>query len=108
MDEVSIESPVPVPMLSGATAYSPPRHPAPVDLHLDGNEGAAPPEALLAALQGLGSDLLRRYPDARPLERELAARFGVDPARVIVTAGGDDGLERAVRAGMVGQEILKG
>lgn len=98
MDEVSSESPVPVPMLSGATAYSPPRHPAPVDLHLDGNEGAAPPEALLAALQGLGSDLLRRYPDARPLERELAARFGVDPARVIVTAGGDDGLERAVRA----------
>ncbi len=98
MDEFSIESPVPVPMLSGATAYSPPRHPAPVDLHLDGNEGAAPPEALLAALQGLGSDLLRRYPDARPLERELAARFGVDPARVIVTAGGDDGLERAVRA----------
>ncbi len=98
MDEVPIESPVPVPILAGASAYSPPRHLAPVDLHLDGNEGAAPSESLLAALQGLGTDLLRRYPDAKPLERALAARFHVDPVRVVVTAGGDDGLERAVRA----------
>ena len=98
MDQGLAESPVPVPMMSGATAYSAARHPAPVDLYLDGNEGAAPPETLLAALNGMGSDLLCRYPDAAPLERELAGRFGVDPARVVVTAGGDDGLERAVRA----------
>lgn len=88
---------VPVPALRGLKAYSPPRHPAPVDLHLDGNEGAIPPEALLAVLEGLGPDELRRYPDAHPLEAALARRFGVDPARVVVTAGGDDALERALR-----------
>ncbi len=86
-----------MPALAGMSAYAPPRHPAPVDLHLDGNEGATPPEALLQGLQGLHADELRRYPDARPLEAELARRFGVEPGRVLVTAGGDDALERALR-----------
>jgi histidinol-phosphate aminotransferase len=96
LDDVEVVQPVPA--LTGMTAYSTPKHPAPIDLHLDGNEGVLPPEALLQTLEGLGADELRRYPDALPLEEALARRFGVDPVRVVVTAGGDDALERAVRA----------
>jgi histidinol-phosphate aminotransferase len=53
-------------------------------LRLDGNEGARTP--------------WRRYPDTRPLEEQLAARWSVDPSRVLVTAGGDDLIDRACRA----------
>lgn len=38
--------------------------------------------------------LLRRYPDASRLERQLAARFGISPECIIVTAGADDALCR--------------
>ncbi|MEZ4239515.1 MAG: aminotransferase class I/II-fold pyridoxal phosphate-dependent enzyme [Myxococcota bacterium] len=66
--------------------YRVPRPAGPIDLWLDANEGAPqPPE-------------LRRYPDAGPLERQLAARLGLDPAQVLVTAGADDALDRCFRA----------
>ncbi|MBM4394409.1 MAG: aminotransferase class I/II-fold pyridoxal phosphate-dependent enzyme [Deltaproteobacteria bacterium] len=91
------------PALRGMVAYRVPRHPAPIDLYLDGNEGAVPPigEAL-GLLHAAGPDVLRRYPDARPLEALVAADLGVDAARVIVTAGGDDALDRLCRAVLAG------
>lgn len=98
---------VPVPALAGVTAYRTPVHGAPIDLHLDGNEGAVPPVDLVDGLGAAGSDLMRRYPDARALEARLAARFGLDPARVLVTAGGDDALERACRSVLTaGREMI--
>ena len=42
--------PRPASRLAGVGAYRVPRPLAPVDLYLDGNEGAAPPPALLDAL----------------------------------------------------------
>jgi histidinol-phosphate aminotransferase len=42
--------------------------------------------------------LLRRYPDTAPLEAALAARFGIAPERVAVTAGADDAIDRVCRA----------
>jgi len=82
--------------VAGVSAYRVPRHPAPVDLDLRGNEGAVPDVALLESLRG--SDVLRRYPDVGPVRRRLAARFGLPEARVLVTAGGDDALDRLCRA----------
>ncbi len=38
------------------------------------------------------------YPKAGELEGELAARFGVEPARVLVSAGADEALDRVCRA----------
>lgn len=86
----------PAARVAGVTAYRVPRHPAPVDLDLRGNEGAVPDAALLQTLSG--EDVLRRYPDAGPVRRRLAARFGVAEDRVLVTAGGDDALDRLCRA----------
>lgn len=64
--------------------------PANIDLFLDANEGPSldltpPPPS---------PDLLRHYPDSAPLERAIASHYNIDPARVIVTAGGDDAITR--------------
>jgi histidinol-phosphate aminotransferase len=91
-------APKPSRAASAVTAYRPPRHPAPIDLRLDANEGAPPAPAVLAALADSGPEGLRRYPSAAALERAIATGCGVDPARVVVTAGADDGIERALRA----------
>lgn len=77
-------------------AYSVPRAEAVTDLHLDANEGATPPPELLDAVGAPSA--WRRYPDAAALEAKLARRFGVEPSRVLVTAGADDALDRVCRA----------
>ena len=78
--------------------YRGPTQPEPGVLKLDGNEGNPPPRKLLEDLAVADLSRLRDYPDARPLESEIAERLGVDPARVIVTAGADDALDRVFRA----------
>ncbi len=87
----------PAPALAAVTAYAVPRAGAPVDLHLDGNEGAWPSPALYDAL-GADVERLRRYPSTQALEAALAARVGVTADRVLVTAGGDESIDRACRA----------
>ena len=78
--------------------YKGPTQPEPGVLRLDGNEGNPPPRKLLEDLAVADLSKLRDYPDARPLESEIAERLGVDPARVLVTAGADDALDRVFRA----------
>src|SRR5438046_9836336 len=80
-----------------ATAY---RRPAGVPgmLRLDSNEGVLPSPALLGDLANADPELLRRYPDVSALEAALAARVGVAPERLMVTAGADEGIDRACRA----------
>lgn len=91
-------SPFLTPRLASWTAYKVPRHPAPIDLFLDGNEGLSPPPELLRWLAEAPVDVVRRYPSAQHLEARLAALHGVDPARVMVAAGGDDAIDRLCRA----------
>ncbi len=67
-------------------------------LRLNSNEGPRAPQALLAELAALDPELLRRYPDATAVETALAARAGVSPERVVVTAGADEALDRICRA----------
>ena len=78
--------------------YKGPTQPEPGVLKLDGNEGNPPPRRLLEDLAVADLSRLRDYPDARPLESEIAERLGMDPARVVVTAGADDALDRVFRA----------
>ncbi|MCH7932503.1 MAG: aminotransferase class I/II-fold pyridoxal phosphate-dependent enzyme [Gemmatimonadetes bacterium] len=78
--------------------YQGPAQPAPGVLKLDGNEGNPPPRRLLEDLAAADLSLVRDYPDARPLESQIAERLGVDPARVVVTAGADEALDRMFRA----------
>ena len=78
--------------------YRVPRHPAPTQLRLDGNEGLLPPEQILKSLKNLTANALKQYPDAHELESKLARHFNLPPESVLVTAGGDDALLRMCRA----------
>ena len=98
---------VPSPAAATASRYHVPRAGAPIDVFLDGNEGAVPSLSLYDGLPAFGPDLLRRYPDAHGLEADFAARLGVDPARVLVTAGGDETIDRVCRALLApGRELI--
>jgi histidinol-phosphate aminotransferase len=79
----------------GLRGYRVPATTQVLDLDLRGNEGALPDPALLTALGDPA--ILRRYPDARAVEAALAARLGLDPSQILVTAGGDDALDRICR-----------
>jgi histidinol-phosphate aminotransferase len=93
--------------VAGIKPYSVPRHPAPTDLKLDANEGQAPRAEYLAALAAVGPDLMRRYPDASLVQDRLARRFSIPRECVIVTAGGDDSLDRICRSVLgPGKELL--
>jgi histidinol-phosphate aminotransferase len=67
-------------------------------LRLDRNEGLLPSIDLLAALAQADPEILRRYPDVSALTALLAARCGVGPERVLVTAGADEAIDRICRA----------
>jgi len=97
----------PTPFIAGLTAYSVPRAAAPIDLHLDGNEGDTPSSQLLRSLSEMDPSRLRRYPDAGPLERRIADHLGARANQVIVTAGADDALDRCCRALLApGREMI--
>ena len=86
------------PAIAAMRPYSVPRHPAPIDLKLDGNEGPAPAGLVAALSDAIGDEQLRRYPKASGLEQALARQLGIAPERVLVTSGADDALDRACRA----------
>lgn len=88
----------PATRVGDAPPYKVPRAAAPIDLYLDANEGAQPPPWLLDSLAVHYPEALRRYPSAAALETRLAGMYGVDPAQVIVTAGGDDAIDRLCKA----------
>jgi HAD superfamily hydrolase (TIGR01548 family) len=78
-----------------------------VDLRLDGNEGPAPDQAVVDAMTAAGPEILRAYPRPAGIEELLGARLGVEPGRVVVTAGADDAIERALRAVLgPGRELI--
>ena len=83
----------PRPRIDPAMAYARPPLPDGVTLRLDANEG-------IPAVQVVGRDpeLLRRYPDARPLEAMLARRYDLDASQVFVAAGADEVIDRCCRA----------
>jgi histidinol-phosphate aminotransferase len=89
-----VRAPSPIPALAGVRPYAVPAAAVPCDLRLDGSEGLSPPTLNLEA----SADLLRRYPKPAALEARLAQGFDVAPARVVMTAGADDALERVCRA----------
>lgn len=88
---------------SAAEAYR--RQPAPAGaLRLDANEGSAP--VYLSGHWPSAVEALRRYPDVRELEADLAALFAVSPDRVLATAGGDDAIDRLCRRFLAGGREL--
>lgn len=92
-------SPLPAPAMRNVAtrAYAPRRPAGPIDLDLAGTESPGSP-ANAALRENTARRAISRYPDATPLRNALAARHGVDPSQVLVTAGADEALERLFRA----------
>jgi histidinol-phosphate aminotransferase len=89
----------PLSRVHSAQAYRRRPPPGAIQLPLDANEGPPPAlDLMVDALRAAGPELLRRYPDATALEAALAQRSGVEPARVLVTAGADEAIDRCCRA----------
>jgi len=89
-----------------ASAYDQPVRGGAGMLRLDRNEGLLPSPAALAELAQADPELLRRYPDVTELTAVLAARWGVAPERVIVTAGADEAIDRICRAFLTPGRVL--
>ncbi|MDX2115982.1 MAG: aminotransferase class I/II-fold pyridoxal phosphate-dependent enzyme [Planctomycetota bacterium] len=70
-----------------------------IDLYLDANEGPdwRDDPALDDDGDGPTSERARRYPSAAELERRIASDLGVDASCVLLTAGGDDAIDRLCR-----------
>jgi len=97
------------PWIEPVAAYVP-RKPDPgIRWFLDANEGRPSlrvVSAISSALSGRASGV-GRYPSFLELESAVAARWRVDPARVVATAGGDDAISRIVAARLApGAKIL--
>lgn len=88
----------PAPRALALAAYRTPPYAVKVDLRLDGNEGPPPPADLVSAACPDARSVAWRYPDRGALREALADRHQVSPEQILVTAGGDDALDRALRA----------
>jgi histidinol-phosphate aminotransferase len=69
-----------------------------IELKLDSNESLSPVPPLDDGMWGNGDWHPNRYLRTTGVEDRLAERFGVAADHVVVTAGADDAIERAVRA----------
>jgi HAD superfamily hydrolase (TIGR01548 family) len=86
------------PLLPALKPYVVPAAGAPCDLRLDGNEGLGPTPALAEAMASLTDAHIQRYPKIDALHHLLCARHAVRPEQLVVTAGADDALYRAMIA----------
>jgi len=77
--------------------YSVPQSPTPVDLYLDRNEAILPELLDFNQDMLLGKELFCKYPSAVYLESLIAGQLGIDADRVMITAGGDEAIDRACR-----------
>jgi histidinol-phosphate aminotransferase len=97
----------PRPIVRDLIAYAVPRSNRPIDLWLDSNEGAQPSSKALRALREIDPQRIRRYPGKKRAEELIALKLGINPAHVILTAGGDDAIDRCCRAMLEpGREII--
>jgi histidinol-phosphate aminotransferase len=87
--------------------YAPPVAGPAIAVRLDANEGPGGCVDLGEIAGRLGPEAARRYPSAAGLERTLALRLGIDPSRILVTAGGDEAIDRVCRAFLgPGRELI--
>ena len=76
-----------------------------IDLSM--NEGEPPPRECLRVLDRIGPTVLRKYAAPAPLEEAYADYLGTAPANVLATTGGDDAIDRVMRAFLApGREMV--
>jgi histidinol-phosphate aminotransferase len=76
-------------------AYNPPKFKNEIDLQLSRNESCCPIDDLSQQLADQ-TDIVSQYPDHLPLQSAIGKYTGVDADRIVVTAGGDDAIDRVM------------
>ena len=80
-------------------AYNPPKFENEITLQLSRNESTcAIPEP-----GSLDAELIRQYPSHQSLQQLIGHHVGVDHERIVVTAGGDDAIDRIMRTSISGK-----
>ena len=77
-------------------AYSTPAFKHQIDLRLSGNESQCVIPDLAAYWRQLDSRFVSQYPSHTALQELIGDWIGVDSGRIVVTAGGDDSIDRVV------------
>ena len=77
-------------------AYSTPAFKHEIDLRLSGNESQCVIPDLAAYWRQLDSRFVSQYPSHQALQNLIGDWVRVDATRIVVTAGGDDSIDRIV------------
>lgn len=97
----------PSPAVASRPPYSVRKASGTIALNLAGNEGKPPPRELLQHLATAPTTIASQYPNTASLQQTLADMFHLSASQVIVTAGADDALFRALGAVLSpGRELL--
>ncbi|HMO15196.1 MAG TPA: imidazoleglycerol-phosphate dehydratase HisB [Pirellulaceae bacterium] len=76
-----------------------------VRIDLSRNEALPAIAPDLLAQYTLDASRVSRYPDSANLAKAIATRHGVDASQVVVTAGGDEAIDRVIRACLVNRQL---
>lgn len=82
--------------------YQTPEFQNKITLQLSRNESACAIEDLEEKLSGLDQALISTYPAHQKLQSQLGQYCNVPADRIVVTAGGDDGIDRVIRNAIQG------
>ena len=88
-------------MANSNSGYKPPDFKNEITLQLSRNESCAAMEDLDDQLGSLGAEFVSRYPSHVALQNLIGRWLRVDGDRIVVTAGGDDSIDRVMRTCLV-------
>jgi imidazoleglycerol phosphate dehydratase HisB/histidinol-phosphate/aromatic aminotransferase/cobyric acid decarboxylase-like protein len=77
--------------------YQPPKFKNPISLRLNANESRCAIADLDEQLGSLGSEFVSHYPSHSALQKLIGEWVKVDESRIVITAGGDDSIDRVMR-----------
>lgn len=78
-------------------SYAPPQFTGEIRLALNRNESVPAISDLAETLGGLDRDRVSRYPSLQRLQQAIGDWVKVDASRIVVTNGGDEGIDRVIR-----------
>ena len=89
--------------MSKTQGYQPPEFKNEITLRLSSNESKCAISDLDHELGRLDSKFISQYPSHIELQRSIAQWIGVETDRIVVTAGGDDSIDRVLRNSLAGK-----
>ena len=87
------------------TGYQPPEFKNEITLKLSANESRCAIDDLDDQLGSLGAELVSRYPSHLALQKLIADWVDVSVDRIVITAGGDESIDRVMRTVLAGDRM---